>query len=251
MKPPLPHSRYLTLSDRLPELAAEWHPTLNGALMLDQFTTASTQPIWWQCPRFLAHVWQASIKSRYSKQSGCRRCQLALGSHHKTAFHERTLAAKSPLIAATWHPTKNGPITPHDVTFRSRYRAWWQCPVHAEHIWDTTVHDRHRSGCPYCAGYRARQTTPRIRYQTNLLQSNPALAREWHATRNRNLQPAQFTAGSSVVVWWQCPRDAEHVYQARINARTRKRAPATCPTCATIRRTIRAISQSSGTGMTI
>ncbi len=228
----------------------EWHPTLNGALLFNHFTTGSTVPVWWQCQRFPSHVWQASIKSRYSKHSGCRRCQLAMGSHRTTAFHEQTLAAKSPLIAATWHPTKNEPITPHHVTYRSRYRAWWQCPNHPEHVWDTTVHNRHRSGCPYCAGYRVRQTAPRPRQHTNLLLSHPALAREWHPTRNGSRHPAHFTAGSGVVVWWQCPRNPQHAYQARIRVRTRKQAPSSCPACAAITRTIRAVTRRAGTGMT-
>jgi hypothetical protein len=174
-----------------------------------------------------------------------------MGSHRKTAFQERTLAAKSPLIAATWHPTKNGLVTPHHVAFRSSYRAWWQCPDDATHVWDAAVKDRQRSGCPYCAGYRDRLTSPRTRWKTTLLHSHPSLALEWHATRNGRLQPAHFTAGSSTVVWWQCPRNSQHVYRARIKARTRKRAPTTCPSCAAIRRSIRAITRSAKTGMTL
>jgi hypothetical protein len=59
-----PPRRRTSLSDRLPELAAEWHPTLNGALTFDQVCTASTIPVWWQCLRVPPHVGQASLKSR-------------------------------------------------------------------------------------------------------------------------------------------------------------------------------------------
>lgn len=240
------HSTRRSLSERLPELAAEWHPTLNGSLTFNQFTTTSTQAVWWQCPRIPTHMWQASIKSRYSKHGGCRRCRLALGTHRAIPFHERSLAAKSPALAATWHPTKNAPLTPYDVTFRSRHRAWWQCPLFPEHVWDTAVHDRHRSGCPYCAGHRVRKTSPRHRPQGPLTTTHPHLISQWHPECNGTLQPEQFTAGSSHIIWWQCPRYPKHIYQASIRSRARINTPTTCPECAALRRSIHAITRHSG-----
>jgi len=243
--PPQPRRR--SLNDRLPELAAEWHPTLNGALTFDQFSTASTIPVWWQCLRIPSHIWKASVKSRYSKQSGCRRCRLAMGPHQGIAFRDRTLAVKSPDIADTWHPTKNAPITPDDITVRSRFRAWWQCPHHPAHVWDATVHDRHRSGCPYCAGHRVRKTSPRQKSQGPLTSTHPALILEWHGERNATLNPEHVTAGSRTMVWWQCPRNSQHLYQASIRSRARLTTPATCPHCAAIRRTMHAVTRGSGT----
>ncbi len=246
MNHPHPQRARGTLSDRFPLLAAEWHPTRNGALTFNQFTTASTQPIWWQCSRIPTHVWQASIKSRYSKRGGCRRCRLALGTHREIAFTERSLATKSPEVAATWHPTRNAPLTPADVAFRSRYRAWWQCPLSPDHVWDTTVHDRHRSGCPYCAGHRVRKTSPRRKPQGPLATTHSTLLAEWHKERNGTLSPEQLTAGSSDIVWWQCPRNPKHIYQASIRSRARITTPATCPDCIAIRRTIHTVLRRSG-----
>jgi hypothetical protein len=237
------------LSHRYPNLAAEFHPALNGPVQFDELTSNSTLRVWWQCTRIPSHIWQASIKSRTSKHTGCRRCQLARKRVGGSAFEDRTLTVHSPAIAATWHPTQNGPVTPDDVTFRSRFRAWWQCPDHPDHVWDATVHDRHHSGCPYCAGHRVRKTGPRHTGRGDLATTHPALVREWHTTRNGTHRSSHFTAGSTTVVWWQCPRNPTHIYQASVRARARKRSPATCPDCAAIRRAIRAITRHAGTGM--
>jgi hypothetical protein len=234
------------LSDRYPNLAAEFHPALNGPVQFDELTSNSTRRVWWQCTRISSHIWQASIKSRTSKHTGCRRCQLARKCVRGLTFKDRTLAVQSPAIAATWHLTRNGPVTPDDVTFRSRFRAWWQCPDHPEHVWDATVHDRHRSGCPYCAGHRVRKTSPRRTSQGPLTSTHPTLLAEWHKERNGTLSPAQLTAGSSDIVWWQCPRNPKHIYQASIRSRTRITTPATCPDCIAIHRTIQNVLRRSG-----
>ncbi len=56
-----------------PELTAQWHPTLNGALMPYMVTAGSHQKVWWQCPE--GHVWKAVIYSRTgSQRCGCPVC---------------------------------------------------------------------------------------------------------------------------------------------------------------------------------
>ena len=39
-----------------------------------------------------------------------------------------TLSQSHPELAAQWHPTKNGSITPDAVFGGSHKRIWWQCP---------------------------------------------------------------------------------------------------------------------------
>jgi len=155
----------LSLSLRRPDLARDWHPTKNGLLTLDQCAANNTHPVWWQCHQNPHHVWRASVKSRYSKRTGCRRCTLAVRAWNNESFHTRTLSRKSPELAATWHPTKNGTLTPNSVTFNSRQRVWWQCPSNPTHVWDTTVNNRQRSNCPFCAGRFHRAIDARHRWQ--------------------------------------------------------------------------------------
>lgn len=56
-----------------PKLAAQWHPTLNGALGPEMVTYGSSQKVWWQCPD--GHVWKAVVYSRAGPQKcGCPVC---------------------------------------------------------------------------------------------------------------------------------------------------------------------------------
>lgn len=61
------------LRTKQPQLAEQWHPTLNGSLTPEMVTTGSRKKVWWQCP--VGHVWKAVVYSRAGKsQSGCPVC---------------------------------------------------------------------------------------------------------------------------------------------------------------------------------
>jgi len=55
-------------------------------------------------------------------------------------------------LARQWHPTKNGTLTPDNITPGSGKQVWWKCKD--GHEWRTAVHVRtlQGSGCPVCAG---------------------------------------------------------------------------------------------------
>lgn len=56
-----------------PEIAQQWHPTLNGNLTPEMVTAKSSSRVWWICP--LGHVWKAVLYSRTSgNRSGCPVC---------------------------------------------------------------------------------------------------------------------------------------------------------------------------------
>ncbi|MDA7656677.1 zinc-ribbon domain-containing protein, partial [Akkermansiaceae bacterium] len=62
-----------------------------------------------------------------------------------------SLAEVHPDLAKDWHPTKNGDLTPYDVTFGSGKKAWWKCPKGDDHIWESPIDHRARGrGCPIC-----------------------------------------------------------------------------------------------------
>lgn len=132
---------------------------------------------------------------------------------------ENSLAAKSPEIAADWHPTKNGYVTPEKISFSSGRKVWWlgKCG----HEWQMSVDNRnHGMGCPICAnkqvlaGFNDLQTT------------HPELAAEWDYTKNTTIQPTQITYGSTKKVWWICSE--EHSYQATPSNRSWGKG---CPIC--------------------
>jgi hypothetical protein len=60
------------------------------------------------------------------------------------------LALMNRKVAREWHPTKNGKLTPRDVTWGSGRRVWWRCV--SGHEWQAPIHARAKlgRGCPYC-----------------------------------------------------------------------------------------------------
>jgi hypothetical protein len=125
-----------------PELAKQWHPTLNGKRMPQDVLPGSGQKAWWICKE--GHEWEAVIWSR-SKGSGCRECSgrsfLIVGS--------TDLATVNPELAKQWHPTLNGKRMPQDVLPGSNQKTWWVCK--AGHEWEASVNSRSAGrGCPNC-----------------------------------------------------------------------------------------------------
>lgn len=127
-----------------PDLLAEWHPTLNTDLDPMTVSPGSARKPFWRCKTNPEHVWTAHVFGR-TKGSKCPFCS-GLKADSKTC-----LAAVDPEIASTWHPTKNGDVTPANVTRQSATKRWWMCDVDAEHVWSQSVQNRvNRRQCPEC-----------------------------------------------------------------------------------------------------
>ena len=53
-----------------PNLAKQWHPTLNGDLTPSDITKGSNKKVWWKCPKGDDHEWEAVISSRSEGSGG-------------------------------------------------------------------------------------------------------------------------------------------------------------------------------------
>ncbi len=205
-------SKENSLLAQRPDLAKEWHPTKNGNLTPEDITVRSGKTIWWQCDK--GHEWQATAHDR-SAGSGCPVCA---GRQVLTGFND--LATVNPDLAKEWHPTKNGDLTPRDVTAGSHKKIWWKC--NKGHEWQATVEGRNSGGgCPYCSNKRL------LAGFNDLATVNPDLAKEWHPTKNGDLTPRDVTAGSHKKIWWKCKKG--HEWQATVGARNDGLG---CPFCA-------------------
>ena len=196
------------LSTVLPELVKEWHPEKNGELKPTDLTLGTNKKVWWKCPEGDDHEWEAPPNAR-KQGKGCPFC-----SGHKVAKNNR-LSALRPEIAAQWHPRKNLPLTPDDVTVGSNKKFWWKCDVAGDHEWVAYLNARtsHDSGCPMCAG--------RLASVTNSVESLfPELADEWHPDKNGGLLPSQVSSTSHKKIWWQCPKGPDHEWLSECRTRT-------------------------------
>jgi hypothetical protein len=99
------------------------------------------------------------------------------------------LATVAPEVAAQWHPTKNGDVTPSDVVANENRKYWFKCDVHWDHEWEATLCDRASggTGCPCCVNRKASETN-------SLASLKPAAAARWHPTKNGDLTPDDVVA---------------------------------------------------------
>jgi len=136
-----------------------------------------------------------------------------------TMKRKNNLLEVYPNIAAEWHPSKNGDLTPNDVSYGSGKKVWWFC--WKGHEWQAIISNRSKgTGCPYCSGRFAT-------LKNNLLKLYPAIASQWHLKKNKEKSPAHFKPGSHYKAWWVCKKG--HEWQATIKNRTLGRG---CPYCA-------------------
>lgn len=202
------------LATKYPEIAAQWHPTLNkrpASSVLPQ----SNKSAWWLCEQ--GHEYEASPSHRVTRDSACPIC-----SNKKVLVGYNDLATTYPEIAAQWHPTKNT-LSPKEVTIGADKMAWWLCDK--GHEWEALVYSRRHNGCPYCSGNKVWVGF------NDLTSVNPALAAEWHPTKNEDLTSCDVTAGSNLKVWWlgACGHD----WPATISSRN---SGCGCPVCAEARK---------------
>jgi DNA-directed RNA polymerase subunit RPC12/RpoP len=192
-----------------PSLASEWHQQKNYKLSPQEVTPSQGIKVWWKCSK--GHEWQATIDHR-NKGRGCPYCA------GKRACKDNCLQTTNSRLAKEWHPTRNGNITPKDITPGANKKVWWIC--NRKHEWQALINNRSKGiGCPYCSG--------RLADENNcLLSVNPTLAREWHPLKNNGLLPGDVKPGSDKKVWWVCSKG--HEWQAVISSRN---SGIGCPYC--------------------
>ena len=215
-----------------PQLAKEWHPTKNGDLTPFDVTCGSHKIVWWLLPyddpktgKHFNFEWQTSIWIRNRGDS----CPFLSGRQVYKGFND--LATCNPQLAKEWHPTKNGDLTPFDVTCNSNKIVWWllsyddpKTKKHFDFEWQASINNRNNGNdCPFLSGRQV------YKGFNDLATCNPQLAKEWHPTKNGDLTPFDVTCSSSKKVWWYLPYDdpktGEHFdfeWQASINNRNKK-----------------------------
>lgn len=135
-----------------PIVASQWHPSLNGKLTPGGVTSSSARKVWWLCPN--GHKYEAKIDQRTGKGTGCGTCS------GRYSTPETSLAAIKPALAAQWHPTLNGSLTPEDLGPHSHKVVWWLCPQ--GHAATDKVSDRAKGivcqDCPHSRRRRRRKS---------------------------------------------------------------------------------------------
>lgn len=128
------------------KLASEWNHEKNGELTPENVMPKSGKRVWWICSN--GHTWEATIASR-SNGSGCPYCR------GRKVCEDNSLESVEPELSKEWHPTKNGDLTPNDVTRSSRKKVWWFCR-NCQREWEAFVYSRSKNGVCKCGGNNRR-----------------------------------------------------------------------------------------------
>jgi len=200
-----------------PEIAKEWHPNKNKKLNPSNVVAGNNSKVWWKCDKGDDHEWITSISNRCFGGTNCPFCYgIKVGE-------KNNLKEKFPKLAKQWHPTKNGNLTPQEVYGGGGKRYWWKCDKGDDHEWNIDISSRvsFDTGCPICIG---QITVP----STSLKFVNPAVAKQWHPTKNGNKTPLSYSPNSNKIVWWKCDKGDDHEWKSTISNRNLGNG---CPYC--------------------
>lgn len=204
---------YNDLATVHPNIAAEFHPTLNGHKLQSDYTFGSTSKAWWLCSKDSRHVWESTVAHRIAGR-GCSVC-----SGKKVIPGVNDFLTTHPHLVEEVSTTKNDTKELTSISSHSTKKIWWECSQ--GHEWKATVDGRTSANprnCPYCAGKQA------IAGLTDVA-SNPELMAFWDIEKNE-FDPTTIMSGSTMTVWWK--DDKGHSWQRPV---VKQKANPYCPYC--------------------
>lgn len=183
-----------------PEVAKEWDYELNKKKP-NEVTSKTTKQYHWICSKCGNH-WKTQVYIRTALGGGCPECAKTIISEKNTknaVKRSGSLAKTNPILAKEFHPTRNGKITPNDITANYNGDIIWKCSK-CGYEWSAAPSSRNQgAGCPHCSG---RVPMPGV---DDLFTINPDLCKEWDYSKNKIL-PSEVLPGSGEKVWWICSK---------------------------------------------
>ncbi len=138
-----------SLKAKFPEMIEkEWDYGKNS-IDPDTIPPNYRKKVWWICNN--GHGYDSLPGNKINHNGGdCPYCS------SNRLCRESSLGYQNAQLAAEWHPTKNGIITPFDVFANSNSYAWWRCSS-CGHEWRAKISNRNinKRGCPHCANSRS------------------------------------------------------------------------------------------------
>ncbi|QQN86685.1 zinc-ribbon domain-containing protein [Bacillus toyonensis] len=163
-----------------PQLAMEWHQTRNSETPLDKGQFSHSK-VYWKC-RDKGHFYDSLILNR-SRGAGCTYCT------NKKNNWDNNVSLFEPILAFSWHLTRNKSKTPCEVGVGSHFDAMWKCEKGDN--FQSKIYNRIKNyKCSYCSGKEANR-------RNNLAFIIPQLAFEWNSEMNGQSTPMDFKTGSN------------------------------------------------------
>lgn len=195
-----------SLADTHPHLVRVWHPSANGDLRPGNVVAGSDKEVMWVCDD--GHEYPMLVLEKARRNAGCSVC-----SNHRVDPRVNAFSVTHPAAAATWHPHRNGDLTPDDFTSGSSREMWWMCEEKG-HDFPMTIYYRCRGDkCQVCTRKRAHPTT-------SFAATHPREASRWHPTRNGSVLASDVLSGTKKKYWFLCEEKGHH-YEAPVLTQSR------------------------------
>ena len=212
-------------------LLSEFDYSKNPTIDINTITLGSNKKVWWKCPN--GHSYDQTVDKRYSRGYGCPYC-----SGKKVLFGFNDLSTVQPELSKEWDYVKNIDIRPENVTLHSNKKVWWKCNA-CGFSWESKVNHRANGrGCPKCAKSKRinsfKENFVLKRGENDLSTLRPDLVLEWDYSKNKGIDPKNYTCGSKEKIWWKCST-CGFEWNASINNRAINESG--CPKCKKYTRT--------------
>lgn len=212
------------LQTRRPDVAAEWHPTLNGSLRPTEVAFTSGQRAWFQCSE-CGHEWQTIVANRGAGR-GCPVCGRKKRDRAMTdgfVRHFGSCLDGQPLLQREWAADLNRGIDPTKINRSSRLKVYWRCSE-CGHEWQAEIRNRVQQGkgCPVCGRRKtAEANLEKALQQTgSIADRRPDLMREWDYEANVGIDPSRVPLFSQMEVHWRCSK-CGGTFTGRVASRVR------------------------------
>lgn len=216
-----------SLTEALPEIAAEWDYEKNGDVTPDMVSVGSQRKAWWICSD-CGRSYQSTVYTR-SAGGGCRSCGYERAAKkNSTPKAGESLADVFPDIASEW--SSRNDCGPNEVNAKARRSAWWKC-LACGHEWEAAVYSRtcDGNGCPKCADVHRRVTRHATALENgSLATKNPEAARCFDLVLNAPVRPEDVLASSNDTYFWTCSRCGETFATKPINMADGRTTCASC-----------------------
>jgi len=187
---------------RYPKVLAQFDFKRNKDV--DPYKLSIKNKVHWKCKVSKDHLWVSTFNR--CKGERCPYCKGSLASSTNNLSRDKELAKQ-------FHPSKNRPLKPQDISLTSHEKIWWKCAGGSDHEWLALVNMRVRvrTKCPFCLNRRLSITNC-------LATLFPKLAKELHPKKNGKLSSKEITATSTLKVWWICK--SKHIFKQKVRKRT-------------------------------
>jgi len=203
----------MSLADARPEVAKEWHPTLNS-VGPNEVSYGSRMSAWWMCS--IGHEYLQRVNNRTAGNQGCPFCS---GRRVLKGFND--LATTHPWIADEWSPKNTKQVS--DFSAGSDFPALWDV-VRCGHTYRSRISRRVAGhGCSVCAGHCVQEGV------NDLLSRHPEVAEEWDPIKN-DISASKVLFKSSKVFHWTC-KTCHYSWSTSVRARVILGSG--CPACVT------------------